>query len=301
MPSATRSGPVWMNLASSAPDGPLLDRLRAAGPLVAVELRPPPAGLQGADAMDTWIDMARAVRRLMRYDTILFLTDNAVGAAEEENLRHLAANLAQEAPPDRVVPFLTSKHSLEYCNHFAARAAALGYQALTVLGGDQRGGPPRCVPHAVELRRHLRSRMPALTLGGWANPHRDPAFQVDLLLAEDFTAEFYLTQVVSHFSLPAVEAFLREADGRGLQRPGVFGVFYYRSANPRTLARLAEFLPVPAEALTREFARGRTAEAICGETIRQLRQAGAERIYVSNLGIGGAAERYERILDAAGV
>ena len=39
----------------------------------------------------------------------------------------------------------------------------------------------------------------------------------------------------------------------------MFGVFYYRSANPRTLAALRGFLPVPAEELTREFADGRHA------------------------------------------
>jgi hypothetical protein len=277
-----------------------LARVRAAGPLVAVELRPPPAGLAGGDAMDVWIDMAHEVRLLMRWDIVLFLTDNAVGAAEEENLHHLASNLAQEASPERVVPFLTSKHSLDYCLMYAARAAARGYQALTVLGGDTRVGTARCVPHAFQLRQRLRDRMPALVLGGWANPHRDPVRQVELLLADSFTAEFFLTQIVSHHDLPAVEAFVNEAGRRGLPLPGVFGVFYYRSANPKTLGRLAEFLPVPAAGLTREFAAGRTPEAVCGETVRRLRELGAERIYLSNLGVRGAAERYERIRDAAG-
>jgi len=289
-----------VNLQPSASGGAALARLRAPGPLVSVEMRPPPAGLAGRDAMDVWIDLAHEVRRLMRWDTVLFLTDNAVGAAEEENLRHLAGNLAEEASPERVVPFLTSKHTLDYCLLYAARAAARGYEALTVLGGDTRVGAPRCVPHAFELRRILRERMPALTLGGWANPHRDPRQQVDLLLQDDFTAEFYLTQIVSHHDLAAVEAFLNEADRRGLALPGLFGVFYYRSANPRTLARLGDFLPVPVAGLTREFGAGRSAEAVCGETVRRLRQLGAERIYLSNLGVRGAAERYDRILDAAG-
>ena len=40
--------------------------------------------------------------------------------------------------------------------------------------------------------------------------------------------------------------------------PGVFGVFYYRSANPRTLATLRQFLPVPVEPLAAEFAAGLT-------------------------------------------
>jgi hypothetical protein len=289
-----------VNLQPSAPRGAALARLCQPGPLVSVELRPPPAGLTGGDAMEVWIDMAREVRRLMRWDTVLFLTDNAVGAAEEENLRHLAGNLAEEASPRRVVPFLTSKHTLDYCLLYAARAVARGYEALTVLGGDTRVGAPRCVPHAFELRRILRERMPGLTLGGWANPHRDPRGQVDLLLRDDFTAEFYLTQIVSHHALGAVESFVNEASRRGLTLPGVFGVFFYRSANPATLARLGDFLPVPVEGLAREFGAGRSAESICGETVRRLRELGAERIYLSNLGVRGAAERYERILDAAG-
>jgi len=281
------------------PQSNVLDRLRAPGPLVAVELRPPPAGLAAGDAMDTWIDLAHEVRRLARHDTVLFLTDNAVGAAEEENLRHLATNLAEEISPERVVPFLTSKHAVDYCLLYAARAVSHGYQALTVLGGDRRGAP-RCVPHAYELRRVLRDRVPALALGGWANPHRDAAQQVDYLLDPTFTAEFFLTQIVSHHDLRAVEAFAREAERRGLRLPGVFGVFLYRSANPKTLARLAEFLPVPAEGVTRDFASGQSGEEICAETIRRLRDVGVEKVYVSNLGVKGAGERYRRLLGAVG-
>ncbi|MDH3496941.1 MAG: hypothetical protein OER21_09270 [Gemmatimonadota bacterium] len=249
--------------------------------------------------MDTWIDMAHEVRRIARHDTVLFLTDNAVGAAEEENLRHLAANLAGEIRPEQVVPFLTSKHSLEYCVLYAARAAAQGYRALTVLGGDRRGAP-RCVTHAYELRQTLATRVPGLALGGWANPHRDSVRQVDYLLDGAFTASFYLTQIVSHYDLPAVERFVAEANRRGVTMPGVFGVFLYRSANPRTLERLAEFLPVPAEGLARDFAAGRSAEAICADTIRGLRTIGVTRVYVSNLGVRGAAERYHKLLTELG-
>ena len=282
------------------PQGNVLDRLRAPGPLVAVELRPPPAGLAAGDAMDTWIDLAHEVRRLARHDTVLFLTDNAVGADEEENLRHLATNLAEEISPERVVPFLTSKHAVEYCLLYAARAAARGYQALTVLGGDKRVGAPRCVPHASELRRILRARVPGLALGGWANPHRAAAQQVAYLLDAAFTAEFYLTQIVSHHDLRAVEAFVGEAARRGVPLPGVFGVFLYRSANPKTLARLADFLPVPAAGITRDFASGRSGEEICAETIRRLREVGVERVYVSNLGVKGVGDRYRRLLEAVG-
>jgi hypothetical protein len=275
----------------------LLDRLRTPVPLVGVELRPPRADLSASDSMDRWIDMQLEVRRLAARDAIMWLTDNAVGQAEEENLNHLATNLATEISPAQVVPFLTCKHSLEYCLLFAARAAAQGYQALTVLGGDRSVGPPRCVPHAFELRRRIRKRMPSLVFGGWANPHREAASQVEYLLAEDFTAEFYLTQVVSHHQIAGVEAFVNQAARRGLAIPGVFGVFYYRSAKPETLARLAEFLPVPQSEVSAEFAAGATPDEICARTIRALREIGVDRVYVANLGVRRAAERYGRVVE----
>jgi hypothetical protein len=275
-------------------------RLHAPEVLIAAELRPPAARLSTADTMDTWIDMAHEVAQLARHDTVLFLTDNAVGAAEEENLRHLATNLAGEVDPVKVVPFLTCKHTLDYCVLYAARAAARGYRAITVLGGDHRVGPPRCVPHAYQLRRILRQRVPQLQLGGWANPHGDPERMVDFLLDAEFGGSFYLTQIVSHHEMRAVETFVREAARRGVTVPGVFGVFYYRSANPATLAKLAEFLPVPAEGVTRDFAAGRSPAEICAATIIRLREIGATRVYVSNLGVRGAAERYRAVVEAVG-
>ena len=41
--------------------------------------------------------------------------------------------------------------------------------------------------------------------------------------------------------------------------PGMFGVFYYRSANRRTLETLSEFLPVPVADLAAEFGDGASA------------------------------------------
>lgn len=285
-----------VNLGSLRQSG-LLDRLRAPRPLVAVELRPPRTGLRASESMDTWIDTYHAIRRLIRSDTVVFLTDNAVGQSEEENLWHLTANLAGEVDPARVVPFLTAKHTLEYCLLYAARAASYGFEALTVLGGDRSVGPPRCVEFAYVLRELIRERVPALGLGGWANPHRDPVRQVDYLLRDGFTAEFYLTQVVSHHSLREVEGFLREARRRGVPYPGVFGVFYYRSATPGTLASLHRFFPVPAEALTREFEAGASSEEICARTIRALRELGVDKVYVSNLGYRRPDERYRNVLE----
>ncbi|HEX4934648.1 MAG TPA: hypothetical protein VFV33_15770, partial [Gemmatimonadaceae bacterium] len=83
----------------------------------------------------------------------------------------------------------------------------------------------------------------------------------------------------------------------GLTLPGVFGVFYYRSAHLRTLERLREFLPVPVDALVQEFASGASPEAVCGRTIRALMDAGARHFYISNLPGGRAVATFGRILE----
>lgn len=286
-----------MSNPNPAPAGSVLQRFREDRPLATVELRPPRTGLSSADTMELWIDMYHSIQRLTRHDTIIFLTDNAVGLSEEENLAHLTANLAEDVDPSRIVPFLTSKHSVDYCLMHASRAASHGFEALTVLGGDHTAGPPRCVPHARELRSLIRQRVPRLDLGGWANPHRPAAEQVDYLLDDRFEAEFYLTQVVSHHSIRAVERFLKEARRRGVPHPGVFGVFLYRSANSGTLVRLADFFPVPAAELTREFEAGSTPEEICAKTVRALREVGADKVYLSNLGFEQVDTRYRRIMN----
>ncbi|MEA2723347.1 MAG: hypothetical protein QOH59_1118 [Gemmatimonadales bacterium] len=286
-----------MSNPNPAPAQSVLQRLREDRPLATVELRPPRTGLSSNDTMELWIDMYHSIQRLSRHDTIIFLTDNAVGLSEEENLAHLTANLAGDVDPSRIVPFLTSKHSIEYCLMHASRAASNGFGALTVLGGDHTVGPPRCVPHARELRSLIRQRVPRLDLGGWANPHRPAAEQVDYLLDKRFEAEFYLTQVVSHHSIRAVERFLTEARRRGVPYPGVFGVFLYRSANPGTLGKLADFFPVPAAELTREFEAGLRPEEICAKTVRALRDVGADKVYLSNLGFKGVESQYRRIVD----
>jgi hypothetical protein len=179
----------------------------------------------------------------------------------------------------------------------ASRAASRGFEAITVLGGDHTAGPPRCVPHARELRTLIRRRVPGLDLGGWANPHRPADEQVGFLLDARFEADFYLTQIVSHHSIRAVERFLAESRRRAVPYPGVFGVFLYRSANPATLAKLADFFPVPAAELTREFDSGLSPEEICAKSVRLLREAGADKVYLSNLGFQEVELRYRRILE----
>ncbi|MGI9039062.1 MAG: hypothetical protein ACR2GQ_09385 [Gemmatimonadota bacterium] len=270
--------------------------MRSPGPVVGVELRPPRSGLVAGPAMDTWIDLGHAARSLSRRAAFVLLTDSAVGDAEEENLRHLAANLSEEIDASRLIPFLTCMHSLEYCLLFAERALRHGVETLTVVGGDVNEGAERCLPHADLLRQRIRSRQPGLTLGGWVNPHRDPARQADYLLERDFAADYYLTQVVSHHHAPAIDGWLDETSRRGIDLPGAWGVFYYRSGRPEALRRLARHFAVPVDAIATEFASGASAAEVCARSIVTLREAGAENVYVCNLGTRGGARRLEEVL-----
>lgn len=275
----------------------LLTALRSGSSVFGAELRPPKAELATNEGMDAWIDTYHAVRGLTRQGTFVFLTDSAVGTQEEDNLRHLITNLGTDVPRARVVPLVTTKHPLDYCLSYAERAHQSGFPALVVLGGDKSVGAPRCVEHAWQLRQMLRQRDHTIALGGWANPHADASGQVDYLTADNFHAEFFLTQIVSHHDLAAVSRFIDAAGQRSLTLPGIFGVFFYRSANPRTLDALKSFLPVPIEGLTREFAAGATAEEVCARSIRALRKAGARHFYISNLPVGRAQLVLSTILE----
>jgi len=269
--------------------------------VMAVELRPPRAELESAEGMDAWIDTYHAIRSLTRTGVRVMVTDSAVGAQEENNLRHLVANLGDAVGRNHVVPFLTTKHSVEFCLAYADQAVQGGFPSLVVLGGDKHVGRPRCVEHAWQLRKMIRDRHPQLELGGWANPAADPATQVDFLLHAEANADFYLTQIVSHHQIDRVDGFLDLACRRGLALPGVFGVFYYRSANPKTMEVLSQFLPVPVEGLQREFADGATPVEVCARTIRTLVDHGARHFYVSNLPVRRTAATLSAILEAAKV
>jgi len=278
-----------------------LTTLQSTRTVIAAELRPPRAELGSLEGMDAWIDTYHAVRTLTKQDVAVFLTDSAVGQQEENNLRHLVTNLGPDMPRDLIVPFLTTKHSLDFCLSYAEQAWQHGFPALVVLGGDRTLGRPRCVGHAWELRREINAHVPRLTLGGWANPYGDPRQQASYLADGSFTADFYLTQIVSHLNIEPVAEFMREARHRGLEHvPGMFGVFYYRSANQKTLEILSRFLPVPAESLAAEFAAGATPVEICARTIRAMIDLGVRHFYISNLPLTGTSATLNQILDRAG-
>lgn len=277
-----------------------LDSLRSTRTVFAAELRPPRAELGSVEGMDAWIDTYHAVRTLTKQDVAVFLTDSAVGKQEENNLRHLVTNLGPDMPRELVVPFLTTKHSLDFCLSYAEQAWQHDFPALVVLGGDRSVGRPRCVEHAWALRREIRAHVPRLTLGGWANPYGDPAQQAAYLADDSFTAEFYLTQIVSHLNIEPVARFMGEARRLGLgEVPGMFGVFFYRSANRKTLETLSRLLPVPVESLTAEFAAGATPVEICARTIRAMMSLGARHFYISNLPLTGTSSTLNAILERA--
>jgi 5,10-methylenetetrahydrofolate reductase len=276
----------------------LAEKLNAHASVIAAELRPPQAELAASEGMDAWIDTYHAVRGLTRRGVPVFLTDSAVGLQEEDNLRHLIANLGTSVPRDLVVPFLTSKHTLEYCLSYAERAWHNDFRSLVVLGGDKHVGPPRSVEHAWQLRSAIRAREPHLALGGWANPNADADRQTGYLTDGTFNAEFFLTQIVSHHTIAPAARFLEAGARVGLTLPGMFGVFYYRSANVKTLQALSQFLPVPIEALMREFSGGATPVEVCARTIRALKQLGARHFYVSNLPLSKADATLEAIVAA---
>ena len=65
--------------------------------------------------------------------------------------------------------------------------------------------------------------------------------------------------------------------------PAVWGVFYYRTANRRTLNRLARFFEVPVDNILGDFEQGHSAAEICAMSIAALARRGVKNVYVSNL------------------
>jgi 5,10-methylenetetrahydrofolate reductase len=259
-----------------------------------VEMCPPRVDLPLDQSVDAWIDSSRLMRKITSLGRFVFLTDGAIGRREEPNLRHVTINLGAEADRSRIVPILTTKHSLEYCLEFAQRSYTLGFTSLVVLGGDKSDDTARCVEHAYELRRLIKQRVPEITLGGWASPHGGRR-QVEFMLHPEYSADFYLAQIVSHYQTSAIDDFVNETERLGVKIPGIFGVFYYRSANPKTIAMLSRFIPIPVEELTRDFAAKIHPDEICARSVHALVQRGVKNVYVSNLPMPTATETFSRI------
>jgi 5,10-methylenetetrahydrofolate reductase len=262
--------------------------------LLNVEMCPPRMDLPLEASVEAWIDSNRLMRKITSLGRFVFMTDGAIGRREEPNLRHVTINVGTEADRSHIVPILTTKHSLEYCLEFAQRCYTLGFTCLVVLGGDKADDAPRCVEHAYELRRLIRQTVPAMTLGGWANPHGGKR-QVEFMLDPDYSADFYLAQIVSHYQTRSMDEFINETARLAVKIPGIFGVFYYRTSNPKTFNLLSQFLPVPVDELQRDFAAGVHPEEICARSVVALLQRGVKNIYISNLPMPTAVQTFSRI------
>src|SRR5262245_1845179 len=262
--------------------------------LLNVEMCPPRMDLPLEQSVDAWIDSNKLMRKITSLGRFVFLTDGAIGRREEPNLRHVTINLGSDAERSRIIPILTTKHSLEYCLEFAKRAYALGFTSLVVLGGDKSDHTPRCVEHAYELRRLIRQGVPGITLGGWTSPHGGRR-QVEFMIDPEYSADFYMAQIVSHYQTRVIDEFLNEEERLGVKLPGIFGVFYYRTANPKTFAMLSNFLPVPAEELKRDFAANVHPEEICARSVHALLHRGVKNVYISNLPMATATQAFGRI------
>ena len=272
----------------------LLDQLSSKHLLLNVEFCPPRIDLPLEESVDAWIDSNRLIRKITSLERFVFMTDGAIGKREEPNLRHVTLNLGPETDRARIVPILTTKHSLEYCLEFAERSFELGFKSLVVLGGDKSDAVPRCVEHAHQLRTLIRKSTPGLTLGGWTNPHGGRR-QIEYMLDDGYSADFYLGQIVSHYKTHGLDEFLNAAEKLRMRIPGIFGVFYYRSANAKTLDLLSQFFPVPVDDLKRGFASGLTPEDMSVQSILALLKRGVFNVYLSNLPMATGGQKLANI------
>src|SRR5438128_6445234 len=94
--------------------------------LLNIEMCPPRMDLPLEQSMEAWIDSNQLMRKITSLGRFVFMTDGAIGRREEPNLRHVTVNLGPEADRSRIIPILTTKHSLEYCMVFAKRSYNLG-------------------------------------------------------------------------------------------------------------------------------------------------------------------------------
>ncbi len=226
---------------------PLAAAARARRVSIAVELRPPRAELEAAEGMDAWIDTYHAIRSLTRHDVRVMVTDSAVGAQEENNLRHLVANLG-----DAVGRATTSSRFSRPSTRSSSasptpiRRCTHGFPSLVVLGGDKHVGRPRCVEHAWQLRqRDSRAASRVSSSAAGPTPPRTRCARWSSCCSRTRNADFYLTQIVSHHQADRVKAFLEA--GRAT-RPDAAGRVRRVLLPQRQPEDAADAEPVPAGA-----------------------------------------------------
>src|SRR5437764_14896478 len=98
----------------------LLKALRDPKPFfLNVEMCPPRMDLPLEQSVEAWIESNQLMRKITSLGRFVFMTDGAIGRREEPNLRHVIINLGAESDRARIVPILTTKHTLHYCVAFA--------------------------------------------------------------------------------------------------------------------------------------------------------------------------------------
>ena len=201
--------------------------------------------------MDAWIDTYHAVRPLTRQDIRRF--------PHRQRRRH-AGREQPASPGDQSWPrrcrtngwcrfSRASTRSTSVCAT-RSRRGSTGFAVARRARRRQDRWPRALCRTCVGAAAAIRAREPRLALGGWANPYADAAQQVDFIADDRFTAEFYLTQVVSHLELAPVERFVDEiAPARPRPR---FPACSASSTTAAPISRhskcLSTFLPVPVEA-----------------------------------------------------
>ena len=117
----------------------------------------------------------------------------------------------------------------------------------------------------LHVTRAPQSPLPRADPRRMGKPARKYRATDQLSVSGELRADFYLTQLVSHHHLDIVDAFQEATEAAGIHKPAVWGVFYYRSANERTLSGLASFFPVPFEGILSDFRSGMSAAGDHGQ------------------------------------
>ena len=116
----------------------LVEQLKGNGQVIAAELRPPRAELETAARMDAWIDTYHAVRGLTREGN-LRLPDRQRGRVEGRRQPPPSGHhLGTDVPRAHVVPFLTCKHTPEFCLAYADRARHNGFDRSSCSAATRR-------------------------------------------------------------------------------------------------------------------------------------------------------------------
>ena len=218
-----------------------LGSLQSGNTVIAAELRPPRAELGSAEGMDAWIDTYHAVTRAH--------APGCRGVPHRRRGRHPGREQpAASRHQSRARPAARPRRAVPDDEAFAGFLSELCRTGVAARVSG--AGRPRRRSDARASRAASTTRGSCATRSGCASRVCSsgagrirtpiPSRQVDYLVHDNLNADFYLTQVVSHLDSAPVARFVEETRRRGLDRlPGMFGVFYYRSANPAD-ARAAE-------------------------------------------------------------